>query len=237
MKTSKATTEPGKEADMEYHIDVNLVIHENVHHLKLKCFNSNCRIQVQHIGKGPHQPQSHLKGRSPPKFFTEEILFPIAKSINDDINLEKEKEFVIHLKKEIARLKKISKAMPKTNNKKNKCVNSDCKYHNSLDIANVEKYGECSNCEGYEHFNCANIDAQRKAIYQTGSQKYICTECLTNYPILALQITSKEAITDETVAKEPETNDNSIQPVEHQVEISVPVEANPFKDFIFNSPS
>ena len=114
VRTSKATTAHEKEADMEYHIDVDLVIHENVHHLKLKCFNSNCRIQVQHIGKGPHQPQSHLKGRSPPKFFTEEILFPIAKSINDDINLEKEKEFVIHLKKEITRLKKISKAMPKT---------------------------------------------------------------------------------------------------------------------------
>ena len=91
VRTSKATTEHAKEADMEYHIDLDLVINEKVHNLKLKCFNSNCRIQVQHIGKGPHQPQSHLKGKSPPKYFAEEILFPIGKSINDDINEAKEK--------------------------------------------------------------------------------------------------------------------------------------------------
>ena len=43
VRTSKATTENEKEADMEYNIDVDLVINENVLHLKLKCFNSNCR--------------------------------------------------------------------------------------------------------------------------------------------------------------------------------------------------
>ena len=85
----------------------------------------------------------------------------------------------------------MSKAVSK-NDKQAKCVNNDCKYHNSLDLKNADKYGQCRNCEAYEHFNCANIDEQRKLVYQNGHQKYLCTECLLNFPMLALEVFSAE---------------------------------------------
>ena len=82
----------------------------------------------------------------------------------------------------------MNKIMPKQN-KKERCVNSDCRYQNSLDVSNIEKYGKCKNCEGYEHFNCANIqENKRKEICLKGSKDYLCTECLTRYPTLALEL-------------------------------------------------
>ena len=59
---------------------------------------------------------------------------------------------------------------------------------------------------------------------------------------MALQVSSKEdiagekQITEERVPKESETDDNSSVTVEQQVDIAVPVEANQFKDFIFDAP-
>ena len=38
-----------------------------------------------------------------------------------------------------------------------------------------------------EHYRCANIDAHIKLTYQNGSQQYLCTECLTKDPKLAVQ--------------------------------------------------
>ena len=187
VRTAKASTENAGEADMEYHVDLDLVVDSNVHNLKLKCYNTNCRIQVQHMGKSSHSVQDYLKMKSPVKYFAEEILYPIVASMNDDIDIEKEKEMVLHLKKELTRLKKVNKTTPKQN-KKEKCVNSDCKHQNNLDISKIDKYGKCRNCEGYEHFNCANIqENQRKRICLNGSKEYLCTECLIKYPILALE--------------------------------------------------
>ena len=108
VRTAKASTENAGEADMEYHVDLDLVVDSNVHNLKLKCYNTNCRIQVQHMGKSSHSVQDYLKMKSPVKYFAEEILYPIVASMNDDIDIEKEKEMVLHLKKELTRLKKVN---------------------------------------------------------------------------------------------------------------------------------
>ena len=68
-----------------------MVVEKNIHPLKLKCFNTNCRVQIQHVGKISHSPQDHLKKKSPVKYFAEDILYPICATIEDDINIEKEK--------------------------------------------------------------------------------------------------------------------------------------------------
>ena len=126
---------------MEYHVDLDMVVNDNIHALKLKCYNTNCRIQVQHVGKSSYKAQDYLNMKSPVKYFAEEVLYPIVASMNDNVDVEKEKEMVMHLKKELIRLKKVSKTNPKQN-KKERCVNSDCKHHNSLDTAKTDKYGK-----------------------------------------------------------------------------------------------
>ena len=51
VRTAKASTDNEGQADMEYHVDLDMVVDDNIHSLKLKCYNTNCRIQVQHVGK------------------------------------------------------------------------------------------------------------------------------------------------------------------------------------------
>ena len=75
VKTAKANTKNDIEADMEYHIDLELVVEDNSHKLKLKCFNSNCRIQIQHVGKKSHLAQNYLNNKTPTRFVAEEIIF------------------------------------------------------------------------------------------------------------------------------------------------------------------
>ena len=219
VRTAKASTDNEGQADIEYHVDLDLVVDKNIHALKLKCYNTNCRIQVQHMGKSSHTAQNYLNNKSPVKYLAEDVLYPIVASMNDDINIEKEKEMVLHLKKELTRLKKMNKNAQKQN-KKEKCVNSECKYQNSLDISNMEKYGKCKNCDGYEHFNCANIqESQRKEICLNGSKDYLCTECLTKYPTLALELVNMDPV-ENVVAivqeESTESSDGEPQPLEEQ---------------------
>ena len=90
VRTAKALTENNKYADMEYHIDVDKEIEGNAHKIKLKVFNSNCQIQVQHAGKSAsHLPKEYLKNKSPPRYFAEEIIFPFCKIIDEAIPIEK----------------------------------------------------------------------------------------------------------------------------------------------------
>ena len=105
-RTAKAETDLGTEAEIEYHVDVEFLVDENEHHLKLKIYNTNCRIQIQHVGKGSHIAQAYLSNKCPPKYFADEVIIPFCKSIEDNIPKETEKEFVVHLRKEIQRLKK-----------------------------------------------------------------------------------------------------------------------------------
>jgi hypothetical protein len=51
IRTAKAVTEKGTEADTEYHIEIEFHVDGNEHQLMLKIYSTNCRIQVQHSGK------------------------------------------------------------------------------------------------------------------------------------------------------------------------------------------
>ena len=44
--TSKATAKNGEEADVEYHIDITFTANSVKEKVKVKCFTTNCRIQV-----------------------------------------------------------------------------------------------------------------------------------------------------------------------------------------------
>ena len=153
----------------------------------MKMFNTNCRIQLQHIGKSNYSPQLYLANRSPPKYFAEEILLPLCQSINNTVSKDTEREFVIHLKTEIQRLKKGSKDVEK--NKKVTCINPNCKNSNHLNANNVDSYAICVNCQSYEHYRRAKVDSPLKGSYQDGSVKYFCTKCLLEYPCIAMDFT------------------------------------------------
>ena len=45
---------------MEYHVDLDTVVDDNIHAQELKCYNTNCRIQVQHVGEGSYNAQNYL---------------------------------------------------------------------------------------------------------------------------------------------------------------------------------
>ena len=133
VQTATATTDTDLDADMEYLIDAEMEVNGNDHKVKLKVFNTDCRIQVQHAGKNSsHTAKDYLDNKCPPRYFAEEIILPFRKTINDSIPVEKERE----LKKKEKTEKNATKV-----NKKGKCINLDCKSGNNLDITNVEKYG------------------------------------------------------------------------------------------------
>jgi len=89
----------------------------------MKCFTTNCRIQVQNFGK--HTRKEHLE------------------SVKEKA-LEFDKIFVPHLRAEIQRLQK-----RKIQDRVRKSSALD------IDLKNVEAYGICSACQGYEHHHCA----------------------------------------------------------------------------------
>ena len=170
-RTARAATEDGNGADTEYHIDVEFAVDGKSHQVKMKVFNTNCRIQIQHVGRSSHMPQSHLMNKGPAKFFAEEILLPFCKSIDESIPTEKEREFIMHLRKEIQRLKKVGKTEMTSN--KSECVNKECKNGKHLNVNNIESYGTCWNCQKNEHYRCAKVDTPTKSSYQVGSVEYL----------------------------------------------------------------
>ena len=74
-RTARAATEDGNGADTEYHIDVEFAVEGKSHHVKMKVFNTNCRIQIQHMGRTNRSPQSHLEEKSPPTFFLKKFWY------------------------------------------------------------------------------------------------------------------------------------------------------------------
>ena len=114
--------------------------------------------------------------------------------------------------------------------KKGKCVNSDCKSSNNLDPTNVEKYGTCGNCKGLEHYRCAKVDTQIKSTYQKGSLQYLCTECLSRDPALALQQVTVQQVTEQQVAVQQVTEQHVTEQQVTEKQIT-----NLLKDFRFGS--
>ena len=91
---------------------------------------------------------------------------------------------------------------------------------------------QCHNCEGLEQYNCANIEEQRKLVYQSGKEKYLCTECLMNFPMLALEVISTgqpnadSQVLAVDVEKEPEVNENSLDMPAMNTETDIAETAN-----------
>ena len=147
LNTSKALSKNGEEADVEYHIDVTFEINDTTERVKMKCYTTSSRIQVQNYGK--HEPKEHLGNEFVPKFFVSKFIVPFLKSILSK-SAEFEKVFVPHLKNEINRLQKkrlhdkSKKGTAIENDAKNaKCENSGCQWVN-VTLKNVEAYGHWS---------------------------------------------------------------------------------------------
>ena len=95
--TSKATASNGEEADVEYHLDITFTINEVVEKVKIKCFTTNCRMQIQGFGK--HERKRHLGNEYIPKYFVNRFLVPFLEDERKNC-LEFETMFVPHLKEE-----------------------------------------------------------------------------------------------------------------------------------------
>ena len=101
--TSKATANNGEEADVEYHLDITFKENGMTEKVKMKCYTTNCRVQVQAFGK--HEKKIHLGNDFVPKFFVNTFLVPFLKK-ELGRSFEFDKMFVPHLKQEIQRLQK-----------------------------------------------------------------------------------------------------------------------------------
>ena len=100
---SKALSKNGEEADVEYHVDVSFVTIGGIEKVKMKCFTTNCRIQVQNCGK--HERKEHLGNEFTPKYFVSRFIVPYLESVLDR-SADFDKVFVPHLRTEIQRLQK-----------------------------------------------------------------------------------------------------------------------------------
>ena len=144
--TSRAQSKNGEEADVEYHVDVTFVTNGITEQVKMKCFTTNCRIQVQNFGK--HERKKHLKNEFTPKYFVNKFIVPFLGSVFER-SAEYEKVFVPHLRSEIQRLqkKKIqekSKKVPAIDidAKNAKCENHYCQHKTNVNLKNVDAYGQ-----------------------------------------------------------------------------------------------
>ena len=123
VRTAKAQTEDNEEADMEYHIDVEIDIEGNEHKIKLKVFNSNCRIQVQHAGKhASHLPKEHLKNKSPPRFFAAKLFYHYVKQLMKLFQLRKKKILSLIFEMKFKDLKSLAEMRQKLRGKENALI-------------------------------------------------------------------------------------------------------------------
>ena len=185
--TSKAQSKNGDEADVEYHVDITFVVQGITEKVKMKCFTTNCRIQVQNFGK--HTRKEHLGNEFSPKYFVNTFVVPYLESVKEKA-LEFDKIFVPHLRAEIQRLqkRKIQDRVRKSSAldidpKNTKCVNNNCQWVNVI-LKNVEAYGICSACQGYEHHHCAGTSKMMKEEIKSGQVNFFCTNCMEKNPAL-----------------------------------------------------
>ena len=190
--TSKATARNGEEADVEYHLDITFTINEVVEKVKIKCFTTSCRMQIQGFGK--HERKIHLGNEYIPKYFVNRFLVPFLEDERKNC-LEFEKMFVPHLKEEIQRLQK-KRIQDKTRkgslaeieSKTARCENSNCQHKSNVTLKNVAAYGCCTKCKGYEHFHCAGTSKLMKEDIKLGQANFICTNCIEANPALAKEV-------------------------------------------------
>ena len=166
---------------MEYHVEVTFVTNGVSEKVKLKCYTTNCRIQVQNFGK--HERKEHLDNEFVPKYFAKRFIVPYLVSVLD-MSADFDKDLVPHLRAEIQRLqkKKIQDKAKKgsaidTDAKTAKCENTGCQWIN-VTLKNVEAYGHCVSCNGYEHHHCAGTSKMMKDELKVGQASFVCTKCI-----------------------------------------------------------
>ena len=193
-KNVKAMTEEGSEAEVEYHLDISFKVMEKNHEIKIKLYNTNCRVHVQHAGKVECIEQEHLQNNCPPKFFAENVIIPFCEKAYDSIK-DKDIAFVNHLKEEINRLMKegvnnkvSKKKVPTKTNIREKCAALKCKHKNVVLTNNDGRFGKCGKCDRFEHYDCVNVNSFVIESIQKGFTNYYCTNCLMNNPALGLEI-------------------------------------------------
>ena len=190
--TSKATAKNGEEADVEYHLDITFKENGMTEKVKMKCYTTNCRVQIQAFGK--HERKTHLANSFVPSYFANTFLVPFLKKELVK-SFEFDKIFVPHLKQEIQRLqkKKIQDKSKKgsiaeSDSKTAKCESNNCQHKSSVTLKNVAAYGCCGHCKGYEHFHCAGTSKVMKEEIKAGNALFICTNCMENNPALGKEI-------------------------------------------------
>ena len=185
-RVTKAKSSSGI-AEVEYMAEIVLEKGGNKHAIILKCFTTNCRIQVQKRGK--HTKFVELGNKYVPKYFMDFYIIPFAKKILIS-NPELDELIMPALAEEIQRLRSI-KAKNVENNKKGKsiddmkCVSAQCKQKITK---NVNVSAQCNSCKHYEHFKCAGTTATVKEDIKEDITKFICSVCLEGNPLLAIQI-------------------------------------------------
>ena len=205
--TSKAVAKNGEEADVEYHLEVIFTINGVSEKVKVKCYTTNCRIQIQGFGK--HDKKAHLGNEYIPKFFSYRFLVPFLRSVLEK-SLEFDTIFVPHLRQEIQRLqrKKIQDKSRKgsaieSETKTAKCENPNCQHKSNVTLKNVSAYGSCTHCKGYEHFHCAGTSKQMKEDIKAGEAIFICTNCMERNPALGKEVSNSSTFIVKALVSNP----------------------------------
>ena len=172
-------------ADVEYQLEIRFKIGEFVHRVKVACYTTTCNLLVQNMG-GKHEMKAYLQNKHVARFFSDEFILPFGqKALSENPSIDD--KYIPSLKLEIKKLqelhfrnkKKTIKPLPKSL----KCANSSCKFPGgNVSTKNVSAYGQCANCEGCEHFNCAKVKESRKIDYINGVEKFVCTTCFAKNP-------------------------------------------------------
>ena len=181
ISKAQADTNENGMADVEYTFEVKFnTPDDNEIMVKIKCYPTKCRIQIQHMG-GPSKPKESLDGLHSPRYFGVNYILPWAKKVLDE-NPSLDEMVLPYLRAELRRLdEKI-----KTGNKKKlkntgvgqaECSSRKCGFQNTVFLSNTKAYGVCGKCEKYEHFKCAKTKEEEKEEIITGKQLFYCSNC------------------------------------------------------------
>ena len=163
----------------------------------------------------------HLGNEFAPNFFVSKYIVPYLKSILCK-TLDFEKVFIPHLRTEINRLqkKKINDKSKKvtaidTDAKNAKCENKGCQWIN-VTLKNVDAYGLCASCQGYEHHHCAGTSKMMKEEIKLGRAIFICTSCMESNPALIKELaTTKTAVSAMDEIEEVNSEENGADEVQN----------------------
>ena len=66
------------EADIEYQLEIQFKVEENVHKVKVFCYTTTCNLLIQNMG-GKHELKSYLNNQHVAKFFADQFIIPFGR--------------------------------------------------------------------------------------------------------------------------------------------------------------